>query len=752
MSAHSEVEQIVRLLGGIGHQAYVCLDDAGRVIASTAAAQDMAGLSAEQAQGRLFTQLVPPVFEGDERIDIALLAGLSAPGQKVSDCRCRRDHGGRPLWLEVTVERLAGGPIAGITYGMSLTDVSEREQVEAELRESLRMLNVAEETAGLGHWRLDLATQTTQWSKGIYWIHGFDEGSDSCLDDALNAYVPEDRARVAAILEQAIERKKAFALRATLQRPQGDRRSVEVKGHVELDEAGEAVALFGVLRDITAETIATRKLVAARDEANSAAQANMMLLATMSHEIRTPLSGIIGMLESLRSGRALKPAEQVLKTVESASRTLMTVLNDVLDHAKIESGELQIEQVAFDLTEVVHGTLDLFEASAAEKTLRLVRDVDGPLDVIGDPTRIQQIVSNFLSNAIKFTTEGEVRLKLRYEAGVCDIEVADSGIGIDPSTLAQIFKPFTQASASTTRHFGGSGLGLSICQRLAAAMDGSVGADSKLGQGSRFWLRLPLSRIERDVAPGSPRMIDEPAELPRVDGAPPVVLIVDDTLTNCLIAETHLRTLGAQVETASNGLEALQQMCTQEFDAVLMDNAMPLLGGKVTSDLIRVMPFPACSVPIVGVSADADEEAVSDAQGRMRMNAVLEKPLRAPTLVGALAPAVRDWQWRKSAGMRTLLDDALDSQVWRHFHDFTQALRALDIDRARSSAQQLEALADDGGIAALVEFAQFVQACLNTLSPELCVMLVDSMQALLERITVPGKRVTSANVQTGKRS
>ena len=748
MSADLELAHVGRFLDGIGHHAYACLDAHGRVLGATRKVCKIAGLNQSELKGALFTQALPPVVDGRESLNMSLLDALQKPGQTTTHLDCRQGQQGHPIWLEVTLERLDGAVPAGIVYGMSVIDVSEREQVEAHLRESLHMLNVAEETAEMGHWRLDLATQQTQWSKGVYLIHGFEQSGSAGLEEALDAYIPEDRERVAAILERAIAAREGFDFRATLQRPDGDRRVVTVKGHPELDEDGHAVALFGVIRDMTAESLATRELVAARDEAANAAQANMMLLATMSHEIRTPLSGIVGMLESLRSGRAVQSTEQTLKTVESASRTLMTVLNDVLDHAKIESGELQIEHVVFDLAEVAHGTLDLFEASAAEKQLKLVRDLDGPLQVVGDPTRIQQILSNFLSNAIKFTAEGEVRLGLHYEAGVCNIEVNDSGIGMDQASLAHIFKPFTQASASTTRHFGGSGLGLSICQRLAAAMGGRVGADSVLGQGSRFWLRLPLSRIERDVFSGSPRMIDEPAELPRVDGEPPVVLIVDDTLTNCLIAETHLRGLGAQVETASNGLEALQRMCTQEVDAVLMDNAMPVLGGTVTSDLIRLMPFPVCSVPIVGVSADA--EPATDAQGRMRMNAILEKPLRAQTLVAALTPAVRDWQWRKSAGTRTLLDDALDSQVWQYFHELQQAVSALDIARARASAEQLEALADNGGVPSLVEFAQFLQGCLDRLSPELCVMLVDSMQELLERITVPGQRAPSPDSKTGQ--
>ncbi|ERJ18394.1 two-component system NarL family capsular synthesis sensor histidine kinase RcsC protein [Salinisphaera shabanensis E1L3A] len=652
MSVDGELEQISRFLNGIGHHAYICLDKAGRVVSSTRMAQDIAGLTATEAHGRLFTHMLPRVADGQESLDTMVLEGLFNPGQKFTDLRRRYSQSGRSMWLEVTIERLDGAQVTGITYGMSLMDVSERQHVEAHLRESLRMLHVAEETAGLGHWRLDLATQKTQWSKGVYLIHGFDENSSAGLDEALNAYVPEDRERVAAVLEHAIATRQDFEFRATLQRPQGDRRVVQVKGHAELDAAEEAIALFGVIRDITAESAATRELVVARDEAASAAQANMMLLPTMSHEIRTPLSGIVGMLESLHSGSALQTPEHVLKTVESASRTLMTVLNDVLDHAKIESGELQIENVAFDLAEVAHGTLDLFEASAAEKELTLVREVEGPLEVLGDPTGIQQIMSNFLSNAIKFTAVGSVRPALGFDAATgCRIEVIDSGIGIDQATLAQIFKPFRQAGASTTRHFGGSGLGLSICQRLAEAMGGFVGAESVVGGGSRFWLQLPMQKVERETPQRAAQGFDEPAGLPTVSGTMPHVLIVDDTQTNCLIAESHLRALGAHVETASNGLEALQRMCTHEFDAVLMDNAMPVLRGTVASDLIRLMPFPRCSVPIVGVSADSSGEHTQQTSSAVRMNAMLEKPLRQESLAATLAPLLGDWQWRKSAGV-----------------------------------------------------------------------------------------------------
>lgn len=712
------------------HRALLLLDTHGLVVECTRGAERLTALGRAQLMGRHLTAVLPAyVGAADDALDQRYLDEARACGALRTDQSYRYGSDGQPFWLEVCVEPLEPENAEHGGFAVSMTDVTARHEAEARLHESLNMLHVAEETAGLGHWRLDLATQQIRWSKGVYRVHGFDESGAPSLDDALNAYIEEDRGYIEEKLEEAIATRRGFAFRATIVRPDGVRRVVDVKGHVENDDSGQPIALFGVIRDATAESLTTRELVAARDEAIAVAEDNMMLLATMSHEIRTPLSGIIGMLESLRHGDSNVSHAQVLHTVESASRTLLTVLNDVLDHARIESGELALEQIAFDLAEIAHGTADLFEASANAKGVSLVRDVNGPYEVIGDPTRVQQILSNFLSNAIKFTSQGEVCIELSEQPdGGFLLEVSDTGIGIDQPALARLFKPFTQADVATSRRFGGSGLGLAICRRLAQAMGGEVGARSALGEGSCFWLRVPLVRVDASETLNEP--LKSQRLLPLIDGRPAHVLVIDDTQTNRLVAESLLSAIGATVVSASNGLEGLQQLCTRDFDAILLDNAMPLLDGYTVSRLARALPWPWCAIPIIGFSAYVDNES-----GNAYVDATLGKPLQRDVLSQVLGEQLLIWQERIHERHAAQLPASLMETVTAHYRLLAESAEACDLDHTLQRARTIEGIADAANAARLGEAASFVSGCLETLDVERGTAMLASIECLIRRFT-----------------
>ncbi|WP_136068364.1 hybrid sensor histidine kinase/response regulator [Modicisalibacter radicis] len=628
------------LFKGATSHALMILDDRGVICLGTQGVWELLGVSEGYAVGRSFYDVVtnPASLEGGESreiLEIARKKGMAVEGEILWSSF--EEEG---FCISVNVEYVNVAGEGGKGFIVSLAPMKNFPHIEDQLKESLRMLNEAEQKAGLGHWRLSLETQEIQWSRGVYHIHGFEEGAYVTLDDAINSYIPEDRERIERVMAEALANKEGFYFKASLKHPDGDLCTVDVRGDVELNEEGVPVSLFGVIHDCTAENEIARQLIVARDDAVAESEANRMLLATMSHEIRTPLSGVISMLDEMLVEEKAKnqridarPNVSVLNTIRTASQALMSTLNDVLDHTRIESGNLHLDPCRFDLSEIVIGTTDLFQSAARDKGIGLKRIVAGPLWVKGDPVRIQQIVSNFVSNAIKFTVRGGVEVSLSSECQDLLIEVSDTGIGIAVEDQEKLFKPFQQAEKSIASRFGGTGLGLSICSRLAEAMGGKIGVISEPGVGSRFWFSVSLPRVDdkedRDKGGG---VVDT---LPRIKEREPHVLIVDDTKTNVLIAEGQLRLLGAACVEAGNGFEALQELLASTFDAILMDGKMPILNGLNCVRLIRLLPPPLCNVPVIAYTAErrVDVQVEFDSVG---FDDIIEKPLDRETLFTTL--------------------------------------------------------------------------------------------------------------------
>ncbi|MBY5928194.1 response regulator [Halomonas sp. DP8Y7-3] len=717
------------MLCRVTHQPLLLLDGKGRVCRGSEGAWRLFGVCESDVIGRQFSEILPRSEPVSQHDGDALLEEARLSLKAVSDYRSRRHSDGRLLWLDMHIEFLSAEDGVSTGFVVTMTDVSEHHLAEEQLHDSLRMLHDAEQAAGLGHWRLDLLSEAITWSPGVYHIHGFDPDQQVELEEALDSYIAEDRPHIEQLIADAIARRQGFAFRATLRRPDNTLRMVDVKGSVEADDEGRALALFGVIHDRTAENLATRRLIDARDEAARAAEANMMLLATMSHEIRTPLSGIIGMIDAQLSGDGNEDREVSLRAMQAASRSLMVSLNDVLDHARMTSGRFELDSTVFDMAEVLHATADLFQASAKDKQLLLEREVHGALGVIGDPARLQQIVSNFLSNAIKFTSSGSVRLSLKEEADDrLLIEVSDTGIGIAPSVQETLFTPFQQADRSISGRFGGTGLGLSICRLLAEAMGGTVGVESQVGVGSRFWLRVTLARTDLPLV--AQPDLSRAEVLPRVAGRSPHVLVVDDTQTNRLVAEGCLRAIGATTEEASNGLEALQKLCATTFDAVLMDSAMPLVDGGTCLRLMRRLPHPFAHVPVLGYSAGCEEGEVGVLPA---VDGVLGKPLERERLLNLLAPLLECW-----AGDHGVADVRLTFDAAAAFSRCLDALGQALVEEDRQQSQQalaeLAQLSQSSQQVALQQWVAFIEHSLQELDAPLVQVLMPSIEQLLVRL------------------
>jgi signal transduction histidine kinase/ActR/RegA family two-component response regulator len=379
-------------------------------------------------------------------------------------------------------------------------------------------------------------------------------------------------------------------------------------------------------------TARTAELALAKDEAEAANRAKGAFLANMSHEIRTPLNAITGMAHLMR--RAGLPADQLerLDKQDVASRHLLEVINQVLDLSKIEAGKLVLESVPFEPLIIFENVQSIIRQEATAKGLRIVRELPELPPLLGDPTRIQQALLNFAGNAVKFTEAGEIRFGAVIEceeAGciVLRFSVSDTGIGIEADALARLFNAFEQADNSTTRQYGGTGLGLALSRKLAQAMGGDAGGESTPGAGSRFWFTVCLPKAAPVAAPVSlPQHRDAEAEL-RAHHAGKRVLLAEDEPINQEITVMMLSNVGLQVETVDNGLAALDKAATGHFDLILMDMQMPYMDGLEATRRLRASPI-GCRLPIIALTANAFAEDRAQAR-EAGMDDFLSKPVES---------------------------------------------------------------------------------------------------------------------------
>jgi two-component system, sensor histidine kinase len=339
-------------------------------------------------------------------------------------------------------------------------------------------------------------------------------------------------------------------------------------------------------------TVARLESAALSEAAHAASAAKSRFLANMSHEIRTPMNGLLGMAELLQREDLSASQHDKLQVMQRSGRALLAILNDILDFSKAEAGQLQIEQLSFDLRELASTAAQVQAAAVAQKGLALTVEIDAQLPPLwrGDPLRLGQVLSNLLSNACKFTASGCIELRILPVTAPAPMpadkapdhhrlrfEVQDSGVGIAPDVLATLFQPFQQADVSTTRRYGGSGLGLAICRQLVQAMGGTLGVHSTPGQGSTFWFELGLQQaLASDASPAVPA-----SDAAGLGGtlAGQRVLLVEDNAVNRLVAQSMLDSLGVLVMVAEDGQAALQHLAQTPVDLVLMDCQMPVMDG-----------------------------------------------------------------------------------------------------------------------------------------------------------------------------
>jgi CheY-like chemotaxis protein/HPt (histidine-containing phosphotransfer) domain-containing protein len=359
----------------------------------------------------------------------------------------------------------------------------------------------------------------------------------------------------------------------------------------------------------------------------------------MSHEIRTPMNGVIGMTELLMDTSLTATQKTYAETISRSGEAMLGIINDILDFSKIEAGRIDLEAMSVDVRRLVADTVDLVNVRASQKGLGLEATVDPivPDRLVGDPTRLRQVLLNLLSNAIKFTATGQVRIEASLaERTASDVllrfSVADTGIGIEDRARAQLFAPFTQADSSTTRKYGGTGLGLAISKQLAELMGGQIGVESVLGEGSTFWFTARLSLASAPEAAVAPAAQPSPGTAqPSGTPTPGRVLVADDSPINQRVARGLLEKLGYQVDVASSGPETLVAAKQTAYALIFMDCRMPEMDGFETTTRLRDQEQAGARTPIVAMTADASIDTRARCLS-VGMDDFLPKPFRLSEL------------------------------------------------------------------------------------------------------------------------
>ncbi|MEW6323391.1 MAG: ATP-binding protein [Acidobacteriota bacterium] len=503
----------------------------------------------------------------------------------------------------------------------------------------------AEALSGLGTWTWDVTTDRVLRSDAMTQAVGLPTRTEPPdYRSQRRFYTPESWARLDRAVARALAHGVPYEEELEIVRPDGEHRWVLDRGHPVRDASGVIVRLTGTSEDITARKMAEFELIRAREAALEASREKSRFLANMSHEMRTPMNGILGMTSLLLDTDLTDDQREALETVRQSAETLLSLIEDILDFAKVEAGRQQLRSAPFQLRAAVYDAVAPLRHRAIQKRLALQVTLDPALPprVHGDARRLGQILRNLLSNALKFTDEGRVTLTVVPGEGEHRVRfsVADTGSGIAPADQAIIFEPFRQADESTTRRHGGTGLGLSISRELAALMGGRLWLESAPGAGSTFHCEVPLpAAVAAADQPAPPTEAHAPA------GSEPLglrVLVAEDNAINARVALRMLQRLGCQAVIVEDGEAALEALEHDHFDLVLMDVQMPVLDGLDATRRWRAREGDLGGrIPIVAVTANAmpgDEERCLEAG----MTGYLSKPLTPAALERALRQARPD--------------------------------------------------------------------------------------------------------------
>jgi PAS domain S-box-containing protein len=560
---------------------------------------------------------------------------------------------GRHYWVDATIVPFYDDSGKPVQYMSIRTDITAQVDLRTQLEAQRQLLQNVMDTLGEGVFTLDLRGRCSYLNREAQTMLGWTladlndqdffqlirRASDTSMDDH-------------NLIEICLRRGETYRSEDEIFLHRVGREFPVSIVCSPLSNGQELVGLVAAFQDISQRKAAQTALIVAKEAAEAGSRAKSDFLATMSHEIRTPMNGIIGMTDLALDTELDSQQQEYLNLVKSSATALLSIINDILDFSKIEAGKVELEQIAFDLLHLLQDTKLLMGIRAQEKGLSLVLEGADALPPVlrGDPNRIRQVLINLLGNAIKFTSTGTVTLRVSalpidgQQFQVC-LSVQDQGIGIPPEKLESIFAPFTQADTSTTRKYGGTGLGLTISSKLVQAMGGHLQVESTTGVGSTFSFCIELAQgTPADLLFSDPADATGPAEpfpagkevavpsgtAPEAQGMS--ILLAEDHVVNQKLALTLLARWGHRVVLAVNGREAVEKSAEQDFDLILMDMQMPEMGGVEAAVLIRQREAgTGRHTPIIAQTANAmaeDRERCLQAG----MDAHISKPLQPQKL------------------------------------------------------------------------------------------------------------------------
>jgi PAS domain S-box-containing protein len=492
----------------------------------------------------------------------------------------------------------------------TLFNLTERNETEKSLAEQQHLMNSLLATTQEGFWFVDLEGCTTDVNPAICKI--LNRPREEIIGKQIFEFVDDDNRQ---IFYEQIERRNQGIIGSyeiSLQRPDGSLVPCLNNATPLFSSDGKRIGSVGIWADITDLKEIQRNLEQEKERAQAASIAKSEFLAIASHELRTPMNGVLGMAGLLQASDLSDEQRHRIDTIKQSGEALLGLLNDILDISKIESGRLEIETCQFSIREMMTGVTALLASRAQEKGLLFENHVeaDVPDILVGDLTRIRQVLINIVGNAIKFTETGGVVIELSHgRRGRDDVllrfDVRDTGIGIDAEHQELVFEKFTQADATTTRRFGGTGLGLAICKDLVALLGGEIGVESEIGEGANFWFTVTVGKPaspQPEVMSG--RMPEyQPDEVARKRALR--ILLAEDNQINQEIAIAHLEEQGYLVDIVENGVEAVQAIRDGAYDVILMDVHMPVMDGLVATTEIRRLPNQKSGIPIIALTANA---------------------------------------------------------------------------------------------------------------------------------------------------
>ncbi len=526
------------------------------------------------------------------------------------------------------------GNTIGVTYGVA--DISERVEQARQVNENVKALREAQRMGSIGSWVWDLKTNVIDRSDQDLRNAGRSlEDYDGTFDSYIQEIHPEDRELVKKLIENCIKKREPADFRYKIVRTDGEVRYMQGKVEFVPDLEDKPLEVRAISQDITERMMAEKELEEAKEAAEAAAAAKSNFLATMSHEIRTPMNGVIGMTSLMLQTELTAEQKDYIETIRVSGDTLLSVINEILDFSKMDSGKMQLEKQPFEIEVVVEQAVNLLSTKANEKGLDLLYHIDEntPPAIIGDATRFRQVLLNLLSNAIKFTDEGSVTILIQCQTCMMDssysflsVEVKDTGIGISKEKQDLLFQPFSQVDSSTSRRFGGTGLGLAISSKLVSLMGGEIKVDSMPGSGSvfSFTVRVPIADAHIKDTTFNKRV--------KAFVGKKLLLVKDNEYFNTMMAK-QLSTWGFTVDSAPCADEAMKLINANTYHMILVEYDLPNMTGL---DFIYSLREKYTAKQLPTLLCSRDKLNLTDTDREHVLPVFAEKPLRYSALFRSL--------------------------------------------------------------------------------------------------------------------